>query len=186
MSFLESSKLFLKRNSSNILTCIGAIGVIATSVTAVKSTPKAMLLLDKAKEEKGEDLTKLEIVRVAGPGYIPSIVMGVSTIACIFGANALNKHQQATIMSAYALLDNSYKEYKNKVKEVLGEEVDYKVREEIAKDRYNEDENKPSKGKELFLDFSTLQYFESTVDDVLQKVTMDDGLECYVITTPFV
>ena len=43
---------FLKRNASTILTCVGAVGVVATSVMAVKATPKALILLEKA---KGED-----------------------------------------------------------------------------------------------------------------------------------
>ena len=50
---LRSSKLFLKRNSSTILTVVGATGVIATSVMAVKATPKALTMIEKAKEEKG-------------------------------------------------------------------------------------------------------------------------------------
>ena len=112
---LHHSKLFFKRNSSTILTCVGALGVVTTSVLAVKATPKALALIEAAKEEKGEELTPVETVQVAGPVYIPAIVTGVSTIACIFGANALNKRQQAALMSAYALLDSSYKEYKAKV-----------------------------------------------------------------------
>ena len=108
-------KEFLRRNSSTILTCVGAVGVVATSVMAVKATPKAMTLLENAKAEKGEDLTKLEKVKVAGPAYIPTVITGVGTLACIFGANIISKHQQATLMSAYALIDNSYREYREKV-----------------------------------------------------------------------
>ena len=90
MNLLSSSKLFLKRNSSTILTCIGAAGVIATSVLAVKATPKAMALLEQSEEEKGEKLTNMEKVQVAGPAYIPAAIVGASTIACIFGANVLS------------------------------------------------------------------------------------------------
>ena len=112
---LHVSKRFIKRNASTILTCIGGAGVIATSVLAVKATPKALQMIDNAKEEKGEDLSKWEIVKTAGPAYIPAVLVGASSIACIFGANVLNQRQQASLMSAYALLDNSYKEYKAKV-----------------------------------------------------------------------
>ena len=237
-NLLHHSKLFLKRNSSTILTCLGGIGVVATSVMAVKATPKAMKLLEQAKEEKGEDLTKMEVVRVAGPAYIPSIVTGASTIACIFGANALNKRQQAALASAYALLNNSYKEYKKKVEELYGEAADVRVREEIAKDKYEEEEITVEEGKQLFYDDFSQRYFESTMADVIraeyeinkkisnwggaslnefyeqldipqvdygeflgwssgtlmetkwtqwldfehEKVVMDDGLECYIIT----
>lgn len=235
---LSQSKRFLKRNSSTILTCIGAAGVIATTVTAVKATPKAMSLIQNAEEEKGEKLTKLEVVQVAGPVYIPSIMIGASTIACIFGANALNKRSQAALMSAYALVDNSFKEYKNKVSELYGEETDMRIREELAKDKYEESGIVAEDEKQLFYDEYSKRYFNSTMEDVTkaeynlnralalsdytclnefydllglprtdygddlgwsvfqlvemywhswidfhhEKVVMDDGLECYIIT----
>lgn len=165
---LNRSKLFLKRNAPTILTCVGAVGVVATTISAVKATPKALELLDEAKEVKGEDLTTFETIRVAGPVYIPTIAIGVSTVACIFGANALNKRQQASLMSAYALLDNSFKEYKNKVIELYGEEADSRVREEIAKDKYAGDGKLSENNKQLFYDEFSGRYFESTMEDVLR------------------
>lgn len=158
---LHKSKLFLKRNSSTILTCLGAIGVVTTTVMAVKATPKAVMLLEEAEREKEEKLTKFETVVVAGPAYIPSVVVGVSTLACIFGANTLNKRQQASITSAYALLNTSYREYKNKVVEMLGEEANGEIQAEIAKDNYKEN-IEVSEGKELFYDAYSDRYFEST------------------------
>lgn len=174
----------IKNNSPLILTCVGAIGVVATTVMSVKATPKALAIIEHAKEEKGEELTKLEIVNVAGPLYIPTLITGVSTIACIFGANILNKRSQATLMSAYALLDNSYKEYMKKTEELYGEGTDFHVKEELARDNYVEGMVIP-KEEELFFDFQTLQYFRAPMDEVVQKVEMDDGLECYIINTPF-
>lgn len=235
----RTANLFLKRNASTILTCIGAVGVVVTTVTAVKATPKAVALLEKAKEEKGEVLTPLETVKTAAPVYVPAFVMGASTIACIFGANALNKRQQATLLSAYALLDNSYKEYKRKVEELYGEDAGATIRAEIAKDHYTQnDDNEEDDGKVLFYDYFSDRYFRSTIEQVQraeynlnrtlftrdyaylnefyedlgiepidsgysygwsqainlerhwqewidfthEKVTTDDGLECYIIT----
>ena len=168
MSLLQSSMLFLKRNASTILTYAGGAGVIATSVMAVKATPKALALLENAKEEKGEDLTKIETIKVEGPAYIPSVLMGVSTIACIFGANLLNQRQQAALMSAYALLDNSYKDYKKKLAELYGEDTVDEIKEEITKDEYNEDPYKVENGKQLFYDDFSQRYFESTTENVLR------------------
>lgn len=168
MSLLQSSKLFLKRNSSTILTCIGGVGVIATAVTAAKATPKAMALLDQAEKEKSEELTTFEKVRTAAPAYIPAAVMGAATIACIFGANALNKRQQAALMSAYALLDNSYKEYKAKVTELYGEEANSEVKKEIAKDKYEEQKPATTGELQLFYDEFSQRYFESTTEKVLR------------------
>lgn len=160
-------KDFLRRNSSTILTCIGAVGVVATTVMAVKATPKALECIERAKEEKGEELTVFETVVVAGPVYIPTVITGAATIACIFGSNVLNKHQQATLMSAYALLDSSYKDYKNKVDELYGEDAGVHVREEIAKDKYTGDSTLLDDDKELFYDFYSERYFESTKEEVL-------------------
>ena len=167
-TLLNASKLFMKRNGSTILAVIGGAGVIATSIMAVRETPKALKLIEDAKEEKGEDLTVFETIKVAGPVYIPSILMGVSTIACIFGVNALNKRKQAALMSAYALLDNSYKEYKSKTVELQGEDFNSCVREEIAKDRYTGDDNSDDTNKVLFYDEFSGRYFNSTMEDVLK------------------
>lgn len=160
-------RLFIKRNAPTILTCLGAVGVVATAVMAVKETPKALTLLENAKEEKGEELTKFEKVKVAGPVYIPSVLTGAATIACIFGSNIISKNQQAALMSAYALLDNSYKEYKKKTDELYGEEAGKQIRGEIAKDKYTGDEVSLDDDKELFYDFYSGRYFESTKQEVL-------------------
>ena len=161
---------FIKKNASTILTCLGAAGVVATAVMSVKATPKAMSLLDDAMEEKGDKLTTFEKVIVAGPTYAPAIITGAATIACIFGSNVISKHQQATLMGAYALLDNSYKEYKKKVDELYGEEAGTHVRSEIAKDKYTGDEDLVDDKKELFFDFYSGRYFRSTRDAVMMAL----------------
>ena len=95
---------FIKRNASTILTSLGAAGVLATAIITAKETPKALSLLEEAKDKKGEKLTKWEKAKIAGPTYIPAIATGAATVACIFGSNVICKRQQATLMSAYALL----------------------------------------------------------------------------------
>ena len=70
-------------------------------------------------------------------------------------------------MSAYALLDNSYKEYKKKTDELYGEEASTHIREEIAKDKYTGDEKILDDNKELFFDFYSGRYFESTKEAVM-------------------
>ena len=166
-NLLNQSRLFLSRNASTILTCVGGVGVVATTVLAVKATPKALTLLKEAKEEKGEELTKLEVVKVAAPVYIPTALVGASTLACMFGATILNKRQQAALISGYALIDNSYKEYKNKVKELCGEDTDSLVRKEVAKDKYEKTDISVNDHMQLFYDEFSGRYFESTTEKVL-------------------
>lgn len=172
---------FFKQHSSTILTCVGAIGVIATAVIAVKDTPKAVELLEMAEEEKGEALTKAEIIKTAAPAYIPAAAVCVSTIACIFGANMLNKRSQAALMSAYAMLDQSYKEYRRKVTDMLGEETNQKLIEEMAKETRDDSDSEEEKGNVITIfDGTTMLTFETTLD----KIVTDDGMEIYCIETP--
>lgn len=162
------SKVFFDHNASTILTCLGGVGVVATAILAAKETPKALRMLEEAEEEKGEDLTKIEIVSVAAPAYIPAALTCVTTLVCIFGANILNKRQQASLMSAYALLDNSYKEYKTKVKDIYGEDADDRVNEAIAKDNYDDAEIEEEGDQCLFWDSFSKRYFNSTIEKVQQ------------------
>lgn len=161
-------KRFWNRNGATVLTCTGAAGVVVTSVMAVKATSKATAAIEQAKAEKGEDLTKLEVVRAAGPAYIPTIIIGASTMVCIFGANILNKQHQASIAGAYALLDNSYKEYKKKVEELYGKDGANEVKTAIAKDKFEVADLSLSPDMQLFYDEFTGQYFESTIERVLR------------------
>lgn len=133
-------KGYLKRSSPTILTCLGAIGVVATSVLAVKATPKAV---DIIRAYEGIDHegnyyapTKLEVIKSCWKCYIPAALVGLSTIACIFGANVLNKRNQASLASAYALLSESYQQYRKAAKAVYGEDADSKIKAQMAKDTY--------------------------------------------------
>lgn len=179
---------FLKKHGSTILSCMGIVGVAATTILAIKATPKAICLLEEAEDKKGEELSKIEKIKIAAPVYIPTIATGLSTIACIASANFLNKKHQANLASAYALINASYNNYRRKVNELYGEDADSKIIEKMAEDEYNckcEDEFELEDGKQLFFDYKALSYFESTFGEVLQKVELEDGLECYVICTPF-
>lgn len=241
---------FVKKHSSTILTIAGGIGVVATTVMAVKATPKAIRLIEEAKTEKKEELTVLEKFKITGPVYIPSALMGVGTLACIFGANALNKRQQAALVSAYAMIDSSYKEYKQKLKEIYGEEAHEEIVNAIAVEKAKDVgitaeslcantclTNDASCGEPvLFYDEFSNRYFEATIEQVItaqyhlnrnfvlrgysplnelydflgleptdygskvgwavddeiywvdfnnRKVVLDDGLECYIIETPW-
>lgn len=178
---LRKTKVFWKRNGSMILTGIGAVGVITTTVLAVKATPKALIKMEEAKEEKGEELTSIEIIRVAGPIYVPTVLVGMSTIACIFGANILNKRSQAALASAYALLDTSYKEYKDKLKELYGKETHQEIINSIAVEKAKEvgihasylgtpcdlTSEESCGDPALFYDEYSNRYFESTIEQVI-------------------
>ena len=106
---------------------------------AIQATPKAVrkIRADSCINHDGDPdaYTKTEAFQSAWLCYIPASLVGMSTIACIFGANILNKHQQATITSAYALLSNAYQDYERKTKEIFGEEGHQKILDAIAAEK---------------------------------------------------
>lgn len=183
---LHNSGLYIRKYSPVALSCVASVGVVVTTIVAVKATPKAMELIkaDSRKNHDGDSnaYTKKEAIASAWKCYIPAVAFGVSTIACIIGANALNRRQQAALTSAYAFVNNSYKEYKDKLKELYGEEAHQKIMRELAVEKA---ENIPieaptlcgniSLGFEdadneelLFFDSIGNRYFTSTIARVLQ------------------
>lgn len=69
-------------------------------------------------------------------------------------------------MSAYALLDSSYKGYREKAKELYGEDANEKIKEELAKDEYKDAEVLNEDGTLLFYDEFSKRYFKSTKQKV--------------------
>lgn len=183
---LSRVKVALRRSCPTVLTCIGAVGAVATVVLAVKATPKACaaIMEDSAKNHDGDPnaATKSEVIKSAWKYYVPAAITGVASLTCIFGANVLNRRQQASLASAYALLNHSYADYKRKVKELYGQEAHEKVVEALAVEKSNPprimapglastactDFEGASEEEYLFYDSFSERYFQATINQVLQ------------------
>lgn len=167
---MNKAEVLLKKYSPLILTSLGSIGVIVTSVLTAKATIKAKKLIEDVEEDISykldlkDDFT--QIIKIAWKPYIPAIISGGATISCIFGAHFLNKRAQASLTSAYALLSNSYKEYVDKSKELYGEDAEKQIKSEVAKSKYDTTFIKVDTDTHLFFDYQSMRYFESTFDDV--------------------
>lgn len=156
--------LSLKRGSPTILSFVAAGGVIGTSILTAKATSEAIDILNS---DDKEEHSKLEIVKSCWKCYIPTVLVGASTIACIFGANVLNKKQQAAMASAYMLLENSYKEYREKTKELL-KGSDVEVKKNVVKDKYDESDISVSGELGLYCEYNYGEFFERRQEEVLQ------------------
>jgi hypothetical protein len=145
--FFKSVQVGMSKHSPEILTGIGIAGMIATTVVAVKATPKAIRLIEQAQLEKGRELgtdeeslepiklTPMETVKTCWKCYIPAVVTGVSSVACLVGASAVNARRNAALAAAYTLSDTALREYREKVVETVGEKKEHAVRDAIAKDK---------------------------------------------------
>lgn len=183
-NFVQQAGKVVKKAAPTILTCIGAVGVVATAILAAKATPKALKRIEDAQEaknaENGEKLTRMETIGACAVCYAPAAITGIATIGCIFGANALNKRQQAALTTAYAMLSRSYRDYQHSVKKVFGEEGHKKVMENLMVEKTNPPEiiygaatgaefslEGLNEEKHLFYDMFSDRYFEATPSQVL-------------------
>ena len=126
------------KHSPEILTAIGIVGMITTTVLAVKATPKALdLIEEKKRQEHADKLTPVETVQTVWKPYVPAVATGVVATACLIGANSVHAKRNAALATAYKLSEVAFAEYKNKVIENIGEKKERAVREQIAQDRIN-------------------------------------------------
>ena len=168
----------LRLSAPTIFTVVSAGGVVATTVLAVRATPKALdtIKQDSRIAHNGDpySYTNYEAFKSAWKCYIPTAAVGLSTIGLIIGSNVLNKQQQANMASLYALLDQSFRRYRKAADEVFGDGADYKIKAQVAKDMYinspgmfgsgciYDPELDDNSDKVLFFDWFSNRYFEST------------------------
>ena len=176
-NFFKSTRTFLGKHSPEILTGIGVTGMITTTVLAVKSTPKALILIEKKKKELGTDeLTAIEVVKAAWKPYIPALALGIASASCIIGASAVNAKRNAALATAYAISERTLVRYRDKIIDTIGEKKEKEVREKIAQDEV--DKNKvsnngvivTSKGNTLCRDAISGRYFRSDIDKIKKIV----------------
>lgn len=128
----KSLKVVLTKHSPEILTGIGVTGMIATTVLAVRATPKAMRILEEEKKKRKGDIPKLDAVKLAWKPYIPAIVTGTVSTACLIGASAVNLKRNAALATAYTLSETALKEYREQVVESIGEKKEKNIQEKVA------------------------------------------------------
>jgi len=170
----------VKSNSPEILTVLGAVGVLATAYLSGKGAFKAAAIIDSAEEKEGtSDDPKERLKERAGltwKCYIPAAIVGSATIGCITASQkASNKRTMASIAS-YAVLDQIFADYKEKVIEQIGVGKEQKIRDEVAQRRVTK--NPPTQvlvmgsGHVLCCENFTGRYFRSDME-TLRKAQND-------------
>lgn len=77
--------------------------------------------------ERDTQLTAMEKIKVAGPYYLPVILLGLGTLGCMAGAQILNARQQAAMTLAYAMLSQDFGAYRKEIRDEYGAEADRKA-----------------------------------------------------------
>lgn len=170
---IKSAQATLKKHSPEILTGVGIAGMITTTVLAVKATPKALMLIEERKLDLDTDkLHPVEVIKTAGPCYIPTVVTGAMSIACLVGASTVSIRRNAALATAYTLSETALKDYQEKVVETIGEKKESAVRDAIAKSKIEKDPVDTNeivvtdKGETLCYEPLSGRYFRSDIDKI--------------------
>lgn len=158
----------IKKASPEILVVAGIVGVVTSTVMACRATTKAgdivtshnddMDKIHQASEMENVDYTpedaKKDTVIVYTQTavkfiklYGPSVLIGIASIACIVGSHNILRKRNVALAAAYAAVDKGFKEYRGRVVERFGEELDKELRYNIKAKEF-EETIVDSKGKE--------------------------------------
>jgi len=144
----------LKKHSPEILVAAGVVGTVVSAVMACKATTKMSDILEKTKEDINsihdcaaneslaeeytpEDAKKdLAIVYVQtgvkiAKLYAPAVALGALSLGSILASNNILRQRNVALAAAYATVDKGFKEYRNRVVERFGEEVERELRHNI-------------------------------------------------------
>ena len=138
MKLTKTCAKFLRKHGGTILAVAASVGVGLTAYETHKAAVKATTLVVM---NKAEPRSKKEVVQECWKFYIPAVILGGGTIACILGSNALNKKQIASLTAAYMALGKTYQEYRRQVAEHIGSEAEadilekFKVEEPAEEDK---------------------------------------------------
>lgn len=162
----------LKKHSPEILVVAGIAGTVVSAVLACKATTKVAEILDETKGTLGtihegmetgaingqeyttEDGKKDTVVVYAQTGmklaklYAPAIILGTLSITSILASNNILRKRNVALGAAYAAIDKSFKEYRGRVIERFGEQVDTELKYGIKAKKFEEIEVDPETGKE--------------------------------------
>ena len=162
----------LKKHSPGILVVAGIAGTVVSAVLACKATTKVAEILDETKgtldtihegmetgaingqEYTNEDGKKDTVVVYAQTGmklaklYGPAIILGTLSITSILASNNILRKRNVALGAAYAAIDKSFKEYRGRVIERFGEQVDTELKYDIKAKKFEEIEVDPETGKE--------------------------------------
>lgn len=142
-ALFKDVKMTLAKHSPEILTGLGIAGMITTTILAVKATPKALELIEDKRDEleldSDEKLPIAETVKATWKCYVPTAVIGITSVTCLIGASSVNARRNAALATAYNLSATALSEYREKVLETVGDKKEQIIRNKVAEERINKE-----------------------------------------------
>lgn len=167
---LNRAGLKLKKHSPEIMVTAGVVGVVTSAVMACKATTKAGSIIEEKNSEMAkihkvaetvdeseyseQDLKKDTAIVYVQTGvkfaklYGPSVALGVVSIASILAGHNILRKRNFALAAAYTAVDTSFKEYRSRVVDRFGEELDRELRYNIKAQEVEETVVDEKTGKE--------------------------------------
>lgn len=150
----NKSEMRVRKYSPEILAGVGVVGVIASTVMACKATTKLNDILAESKEQleqiktvavdpayadkyteddakKDTTITYVQTGVKVAKLYAPSVILCTSSLGCLLASNNILRKRNAALSAAYMTVDKSFKEYRRRVAERFGDEVEKEIRYNI-------------------------------------------------------
>ena len=144
----------LKKHSPEIFIAVGVVGTVASAVMACKATTKLNDILEESKEQidaiheapqkeelkekYDEDMMRKDLALVyfqtgvkVAKLYAPAVILGTLSITSIVASNNILRKRNVALAAAYATVAKGFKEYRERVVERYGEQVDYELTHNI-------------------------------------------------------
>ena len=150
----NNTKNGVQKHSPEILAGVGVVGVVASTVMACKATMKLNDILEESKETRDkirevesnpryeeqyshEDAKKdltinyTQTAMKVAKLYAPAVILGSASLGCLLASNDILRKRNAALSAAYMTVDKSFKEYRQRVVDRFGEEVEKEIRYNI-------------------------------------------------------
>lgn len=151
---LNRMGLKMKKHSPELFVVAGVAGMVTSAVMACRATTKIDEVLAETKEnvaktkeyveEHGysekytEKDYKRDLTIFYGKGglelaklYGPSVVLGITSATAILAGHNVLRKRAAALASAYATVDKGFREYRDRVIERFGKELDHELKYNI-------------------------------------------------------
>jgi hypothetical protein len=183
-------KKMLISKAPQILTSGAVLGVIATTLVAIKNDRKARVITDEIDTEIYNsqhllDRTVKDTIKSTWHCYIPTLLIGGATIACVIKSHNVSTKRSIALSGLALLTENRFSKYREKVAEILGDKKQTEIKDSLAKDVVskastvsfspnNVDLLKTTHGDVICYDPYSARYFTSSVE-YIKRILNDLG-----------
>lgn len=171
----------VKRSAPEILAFVGVAGLGATAYLSGRAGFQAGLhaMADASRRvdetPEGEEVVFMpakDLVKETWRFYIPAAGVGILTALAIVGGNRISNSRQLALISAAAVGERAFQEYRDKIVETTSKSKEKKVRDEIIQDDVSDKKDDIEKlvlktdGDVYVIETHTKQVFVSTAEKI--------------------